>query len=298
MLLTCILPVRSAAQLNDNMLEHADPGPDAPPGNVSLGELARYLREHKQAQAAAPVIDNDNFSHVMQEAEKQKSKGVFSYAIDSVKNMFQVSSEDVTCSLSFNANASSLLTDSYSPRKMPQAELAKLSGPARIDGSNLEVTVNNASGWTVRELTVGLTIVHPDIHSDGQSEDQIANAGMPNLLPATIETTEAATDTEKQPDTTVLLHLKGAGAPTATTVFRQALDAPLAPGEQWHWAIIDAEGVPPSSPPVLAQAAQTATQASSEIGGNPIPASITPSPAMDPQSVPVLPAPSKAAVSP
>lgn len=253
LLIISIVPIRLAAQ--------ADSGSD---GNVSLGDLARYLREHKQAESA-PVIDNDNFAHVMDEAEKQKPQGIFRYAINSVKNMFQVSSEDVTCSLSFNANASALLTDFSSPHKMPADVLAKLTGPARIDGDNLEVTVHNASNWTVREITIGLTITHPDASQDGGGP---RNLGAGNLLSASLESVDTTADVEKEPDTTVLFHLKGDGTPLETTIFRQALNAPLEPGEQWHWAIVDAEGVPPAStsqPATTISAGSAAPQLSSQM---------------------------------
>lgn len=253
LLIVAISPARLAAQADYN-------SSDGAAGNVSLGDLARYLREHKQPQAA-PVIDNDNFEHVLNEAEKKDSRGFFRYAIDSVKNMFQVSSEDVSCSLSFNANASALLTD-YSPHKIPGDVMAKFSSSARIDGGNLEVALNNASSWTVREITVGLTIVHPD---DNPENGTVKVAGA-NLLPASLEAIDPATDVAKQPDTTLLLHLKANSTPGGTTVFREALNAPLAPGEQWHWAIIDAQGIPSSS---------TSQPGAGVIAGNP--ASLSPS---------------------
>ena len=87
---------------------------DAP----SLGDLARNLRKNKAAAAASTtagrgshVIDNDNLAQVMEDAKKarpvKQDKTVFS--IDPASNTLKVSSPDVTCSLSFNARASSLL---------------------------------------------------------------------------------------------------------------------------------------------------------------------------------------------
>ena len=65
-----------------------------------------------------------------------------------------MTSPDGTCSLSFNANATALLTSPYVAQDLPQGELAKLDGPAKI-GDTLEVSVYNASSWSLREITVG-----------------------------------------------------------------------------------------------------------------------------------------------
>src|SRR4029077_1028504 len=73
--------------------------------STPLGDVARALRKHKEAPAAQTVIDNDNLSQVMEQAESQKSKGMQISFGDPGKS-FQVSSPDVTCSLSFNARAS------------------------------------------------------------------------------------------------------------------------------------------------------------------------------------------------
>jgi hypothetical protein len=52
---------------------------------------------------------------------------------------------------------------------------------------------------------------------------------------------------EKRSDSTVLLHMKGTTAPLATTIYREKLDANLDDKQDWHWAIIDAKGIPPST---------------------------------------------------
>src|SRR5262249_4195559 len=59
--------------------------------------------------------------------------------------------------------------------------------------------------------------------------------------------TEVAPST-KHSDSTVLYHLRGAAAPSSTTVFQEVLDAPPGPDEEWHWAIVEAKGVPPQMP--------------------------------------------------
>jgi len=50
---------------------------------------------------------------------------------------------------------------------------------------------------------------------------------------------------EKRSDLTLLYRLKGSAPPAATTVFQETLAAPLSPGQEWHWAIVEAKGLPP-----------------------------------------------------
>jgi hypothetical protein len=45
----------------------------------------------------------------------------------------------------------------------------------------------------------------------------------------------------------VLLHLKGSAAPMLTTVLKQKLEATLEDGQEWHWAIVEAKGIPPTT---------------------------------------------------
>ena len=37
--------------------------------------------------------------------------------------------------------------------------MAKLDGPATIDGDSLQVSMHNGTSWELREVTIGLTIV-------------------------------------------------------------------------------------------------------------------------------------------
>jgi hypothetical protein len=219
------LPVRLSAQSDDN--------------SAPLGDIARALRKDKAKQGpAAPetVIDNDNFSQVMAQAEKDRLKGDVRLAFSGIGKDLQVSSPDVTCNLSFNAQSTALLSDPLTPRDLPLTELAKLDGPAAIHGDSLEVTVYNPTGWTIREITVGLTIAR---RADASAA---ASFGSAKLLPAVAGDASAA---EKRSDLTVLYHLKGVAAPATTTVFRQSLGATLGPDQDWHWAIVQAQGTPP-----------------------------------------------------
>lgn len=203
-------------------------------GQVSLGDLARSLRKSKPAPSET-VIDNDNLSKVMQDAEAQRLNGRPVFLVDETGKQFQVKSPDGTCSLSFSANATALLSSPYVPQDLPESELAKLDGPATIDNGTLQVSVYNGTGWNLKEITVGLTIVR-------RATESAAYYGSAKLVPASDIN---AVQTEKRSDLTVLYHLKGTAAPFATAVFQQNLGAKPASDQEWHWAIIQAQGIPP-----------------------------------------------------
>ena len=208
-------------------------------GDVSLGDLARSLRQSKEPkQPAAPgIIDNDNLTQVIDDVQHFRLGARPTFTFEGGATHFQMASPDGTCSLSFNANNTALLSNPYVSQDLPQGELAKLDGPANIHGDTLEVSMYNASSWSVREITVGLTIVRHD--------DTTADAyGAAKLLPAVAE---EATLADKRSDLTVLLHLKGSAAPFATTVFQEKLDESLDDGQEWHWAIVEAKGIPPAT---------------------------------------------------
>jgi hypothetical protein len=210
----------------------------------SLGDLARQYRKAKAAVEHAvmdhAVIDNDNLHKVMDEVQTRKLEGKLLYSIDGSGKKFQVSSPDVTCDLSFSGSATALLSDPYAPQDLPEGELAKLEGPATISGDTLQVSVHNGTTWNIKEITVGVTIVR-------SSEATAARRGPARLITAG-ETTRLLL--EKQPDSTVLYHLKGSSAPASTTVFHENLATTLGQDQEWHWAIVQAKGVP-------AQPAQT-----------------------------------------
>src|SRR5262245_33385718 len=91
-----LLSLRVAAQSSDT--------PETP-----LGDIARALRKEKKAAAPVEpgprpvVIDNDNLSKVMDEAETQRLQGKVKFSFSGEGQNLQVSSPDVTCSLSFSA---------------------------------------------------------------------------------------------------------------------------------------------------------------------------------------------------
>ena len=220
MLVGILLPVCGVAQSDG-----AEP---------SLGDLARALRKGKPAPEHA-VIDNDNLRQVMDEVQNRKLNGSLLFSFDGIAKKFQVSSPDVTCDLSFSAAATSLLSDAYAPQDLPEGELAKLDGPATINGDTLQIEVHNGTSWSIKEITVGLTILR-------SPEAITARHGSARLIPAAETTTLLS---EKHPDVTVLYHLKGSAAPSTTTVFHETLGTALGQDQEWHWAIVQAKGVPP-----------------------------------------------------
>jgi hypothetical protein len=241
-LLACLLsPMAAMAQSDSDM---------------PLGDLARLVRK-KKAPLAETVIDNDNLSKVMDDVQTKRLKGQPIFSIDNAGKNFRMTSPDGTCSLSFDANATPLISDSYVPQEIPQSELVKLDGPAVIDGDTLQLTVYNGTKWNVKEITVGLTIVrHPATTASGYGASSYAspnygssnygsaNYGSARLIPASDETTTPA---EKRSDLTLLYHLKGSAAPSTTTVFHEALGVQIDQDQEWHWAIVQAAGVLPKT---------------------------------------------------
>ncbi|PYX78612.1 MAG: hypothetical protein DMG70_30860 [Acidobacteria bacterium] len=201
-----------------------------------LGDLARNLRRNQTPPPG--VIDNDNLSQVM-EAGASRNWGMvglrFSLGQDVVQ-MVNASNPDVTCALSFNAKNRDPET-TPKPQTLPDSELVKLDGPATIVDDALQLSVYNGTAWDLREITVGLTIVRPS------SPAAAFYAGPLKLIPTAVN--NAAPD-EKHPDSTVLYHLRGTAAPLSTTLFRESLSTPIGPDAEWHWAIVQAKGMPPA----------------------------------------------------
>jgi len=211
----------------------------------SLGDLALTMRQKKaeakqtpQPVANHPVIDNDNLTAVMEEAESNHKSSSTLFSIDSLANKFQVSSPDVTCSLSFDARATALLSNPANARELPESEMAKLDGPATMDGNTLQISVFNGTEWDVHEITVGLTV----LRNSDQEQDPVTSLTPARLL---TPTAEVSSPMEKRSDVTYIFHLKGSAAPFATAIFREALDAPLGLDQDWHWSILQAKGLPP-----------------------------------------------------
>ncbi len=212
---------------------------------TSLGDLARDLRKNKVQQtqqpseAAPTVIDNDNLSQVMEDARNarpiKQDKTVFS--IDPSGNTLKVSSPDVTCSLSFDARASSLLIKPKLIEDLPLTELLKLDGPGSIQDESLQLAVFNGTDWDIREITIGLTLER----KPGENAEVAARA---RVIPASEGIAPVAV--ERRSDVTLLYHLKAEAKPFSTTAFHENIGITPGPDEDWRWSIVEAKGIRPS----------------------------------------------------
>src|SRR5215831_20463712 len=122
----------------------------------SLGEVAREARKAKPAETSAAgdpkIIDNDNFDRVLDEAETARLTGRPVFSIDSSGKTFSMTSPDGTCSLSFDARATSLISTPFVSTDLPQDELPKLDGSAVIHDDVVEVSVRNGTDWQLKEM--------------------------------------------------------------------------------------------------------------------------------------------------
>jgi hypothetical protein len=212
------------------------------PNDVPLGDVARNLR--KKTPSSQKVIDNDNFSTVMDQVESRHAPGPGMKLVMAADSKgFEMSGPDATCSLSFSAAAKALLSNQYSQMELPAAEVAKLEGPAAIEGDALTVTVFNHTNWHVSELTVALMIVKRK-QSAGSSTDADLPSGS-DMLPQAFAFTPDAVRPEKKPDQTLIYRMRSAAPPQTTAVFSAPLNLDLAADEDWHWSIVKARGYPP-----------------------------------------------------
>jgi hypothetical protein len=228
--LLCVLLCPMAASAQD----------DAP----SLGDLARDVRKNKLQQPqppnpALPLIDNDNLAQVTDDAKKARpvkpDKTVFS--IDPSGNTLKISSPDVTCSLSFNARASSLLIKPILIEDLPLTELLKIDGPGSIQDESLQLEVFNGTDWDIREITIGLTLER----KPGENADVAARA---RVIPAAEGL--APVSVERRSDVTLLYHLKAEAKPFSTTAFHENIGITPGADEDWRWSIVEAKGIRPS----------------------------------------------------
>lgn len=146
----------------------------------------------------------------------------------------------MVCSLSFSAKATSLLADPIMLDELPRSELAKLDGPATLDGDSLQISMHNGTAWDLREVVIGLTIVRQP-----EPDDKISFLGQARIVPAVVGSVPQQVQDQKRADVTILLHVKGSAAPDATATFRTPLNFALFPDQEWHWAIVRAKGIPP-----------------------------------------------------
>ena len=236
-LLGALAPVRLAAQDDSGL------GPTDDPNDAPLGDIARSLR--KKTPPTQGVIDDDNFTKVMDQAESRHASGsALRYLMAGEEKSFHVSAPDVTCSLAFTANVKSLLSRQYAQMELPAGEVSKLEGPATVEGDTLIVSVYNQTDWHLSELAVALTIVK----KSGARGVLIPVNGV-SLVPAVAPypSQEEEVRPEKKQDVTTIYRMRAAAPPSTTSVFSARLGRDLAPDEEWHWAIVQARGYPPQT---------------------------------------------------
>jgi hypothetical protein len=239
--------------------------------DAPLGDVARSFRKKTAPTPTVIHVDDDNLSKALAEAAARRASGASVFSLDAQKNdaqkndplkkRFDLSSPDVSCSLNFTAKTASPFSDPLLIDDLPRAELAKLDGPAIIDGDSLQVSMHNGTAWDLREVVIGLTIVRQSVPSEAASINQA------RIVPAGMQTDQDSY--QKQPDVTMLLHIKGSAAPSATVTFRTPLNFALFPDQEWHWAIVRAKGIPPQPPPELTTLMQN--EASQPLSAPPAP---------------------------
>jgi hypothetical protein len=220
------------------------------PDQLPLGDVARNLR--KKTPPAKPVIDDDNLTQVMQEADShhEASSGL-TFLMSGDSRGFQVSAPDVTCSLAFTANVKTLLSSQYDQMDLPPGEMAKIEGKAVVEGDALTVPVFNGTQWHLSELAVAFTVVkraRTGVVPWNQSGASSASEDRTPTLPG-----EMGADAfqqvrpEKRPDVTMIYRMRAAALPWSNAVFSAPLNLELDPGEEWHWAIVQVKGYPPET---------------------------------------------------
>jgi len=210
------------------------------PDEMPLGDVARNLR--KKAPPSKPVIDDDNLSKVMDDADSHHAGPGFAFLMAGNQRGFQVSAPDVTCSLSFSANVKSLLSHQYDQMDLPPTEVAKIEGKAVLEGDALSVPIFNGTQWHLSEVAVAFTVVRKTgTHSTQTDSSAAATSPAPDL------DFFQQVRPEKKPDITVIYRMRAAVLPWSNAVFSAPLNLELEPGEEWHWAIVQAKGYPPET---------------------------------------------------
>ena len=215
----------------------------------SLGEVAREARKAKVPESPSSsgqkVIDNDNFASTLDAAEAARITGKPVFSIDPSRNAFRMTSPDGTCSLSFDAKATALISSSFVSTDLPQDELPKLEGQAVIHDDMVEISVHNGTPWELREVVVGITVLQKPVHAE---------------IDLSAGEAKAVSDpswTGKPPDSTAIYHLRGSAAADATATFTAILGSEsniFSGNADWHWAVVSARGVPPASLPAALSA--------------------------------------------
>jgi hypothetical protein len=217
------------------------------PDQTPLGDVARDL--HKNNPSPQPVIDNDNLDQVMNQAQNRHTS-ILQFLMSADDKNFRVAAPDVTCSLSFTAASRALLSDQYAQMDLPPSEVFKLTGPATIEGDALTVSLFNGTDWHVSEIDVAFTAVKKNVPASTFASDLVppANESSPSALPLPRYDLESdGVRPEKRADRTVIFKMRAAAPPLSATTFSAPLGVDLAPGQEWHWAIVQAKGYPPQN---------------------------------------------------
>jgi len=228
------------------------------PNEAPLGDVARNFRKKTPARA---VIDDDNLPQVMQKAERGRGFGSsLRFLMSGEGDGFRVSAPDVTCSLSFTANVKSLLSGQFAEKELPATDVPKLQGHATIEGEALTVSVLNETDWHVSEIVVAFTVVHKNGVADAVATD----VGLKTEPAGADAVPKSEIRPDKKPDTTIIYRMRAAATPWAATSFSSALNLEIVPGDEWHWAIVQAKGYPPANfSNIASQATAQNTPASS-----------------------------------
>jgi len=215
----------------------------------SLGDVARNLRRDKAQQQVEqvappvphPVIDNDNLTQAMEDVRRVKSAEKIVFSSDASGKNFRLTSADISCSLTFNGRANSILINPVLIEDLPLAEVLKLDGPASIQDDTLQLEVLNGTEWEVREITVGVTLERkPGENAEVAARARVIPAAQ-NFAPVTVE---------RRSDMTLLYHLKATAKPFSTTIFRENIGITPSADEDWRWSIVEAKGIRPGQPSV------------------------------------------------
>lgn len=205
-----------------------------------LGDVARNLRKKAPTRA---VIDDDNLTEAMQQAERGKGFGSsLRFLMSGDGSGFRVAAPDVTCKLAFTASVKSLLSSQYAEMNLPPDDLSRLEGHATIGGDAFTISVHNGTDWHVSEIAVAVTVVNknPAIEAPG-------NEGAPQQQSGDATSSGEDLRAEKKPDKAVIYRMRAVGVPWSVTMFSARTNNDLAGNVEWHWAIVEARGYPPES---------------------------------------------------
>src|SRR5260370_30812454 len=103
--------------------------------------------------------------------------------------------------------------------------------------------MHNGTSWELREVVIGLTIVRQSALVESSSAFNQAR-----IVPAAAANQQNVQEPyQKQPDVTMLLHVKGSAAPSTTATFLTPLNFALFPIQELLCAVVRAKRIPPQA---------------------------------------------------